>query len=155
MLSSTSEVITKQSLMTLHKLDSFIRETQRLYPNNFLSSGRYVCVDTVLSDGTFLPKGTSIATPLYAISRDPAIFMEPEKFDPERFERLREEEESGGSRKGANPLRWSLTNVDPRENMNFGFGRHACPGRFLAASEVCFLSSLPSSIRPPEFSYTP
>lgn len=139
MLASTQDTISKQSLMHLHKLDSFLRESQRLHPNHVLVMSRYVGVDTTLSDGTVLPKGISVAMPVYAINRDPTIFEDPDRFDPERFERLRKQEDAEGSGAGwdsGSGTRWSLTHTDPVENVNFGYGKHVCPGRFLAASEV-------------------
>lgn len=124
--------------MRLPKMDSFIRESQRLCPNNLLGLSRYCNTDVILSDGTLIPRGTSIGMLLYAMNRDAEIWESAEHFDGERFEKLRQQSMDkirGSPGKGA--VRWSLTHTDPEVNMNFGYGLHACPGRFLAASEVC------------------
>ena len=136
MLATTQGNISKQNLMQLHKLDSFIRETQRINPGSLFVMIRYITSDSTLTDGTLLPMGSSIAAPLYAMNRDPVLFEDPEKFDPERFEKLRMEEANSVNSKLSNGLRWTLTHSDALENANFGYGKHACPGRFLAASEV-------------------
>jgi len=79
-----------------------------------------------LPSGFEIPKGTRLGIPANA-SWDPSIFPEPEKFDPYRFVRLREQpgEED----------RWQLTTLRS-EQIAFGHGKHACPGRFLAANEI-------------------
>lgn len=80
-----------------------------------------------LSDGTVIPKGDII---LVSCSKmwDPTIYPDPEKFDPYRFLKLREvsvENESLGQFVSPSP-----------QHMGFGFGKHACPGRFFAAAEM-------------------
>lgn len=81
--------------------------------------------NVTLSDGTVLPKG-SLCIVLADFS-DPNVYPEPEKFDPWRFVTARE-------RPGEENA-WHMVTVAP-EQMTFGIGQHACPGRFFAANEV-------------------
>ena len=82
--------------------------------------------DIDLPDGFHIPMGTRLGVSSHA-SWDPKIFPNPEKFDPFRFVRLREQP-------GQENV-WQLTTTRP-EQIAFGHGQHACPGRFLAANEV-------------------
>jgi len=80
---------------------------------------RVITEDWKLSDGFVIPANTTIGVPTQAISMDPEIYEEPEKFDGFRFTKLREDPAIAGKANYAssNPV-----------SMNFGFGRHACPG---------------------------
>lgn len=57
----------------------------RLYPpipNLFrVSTAAYTIPDTNIT----LPTGMVVSIPTYAMHRDPSIYPEPEKFDPDRF----------------------------------------------------------------------
>jgi cytochrome P450 len=66
---------------------------------------------------------------------DPKTFTEPQKFDPMRFYRLREEQESADDDQKHNGAQNQLVSVT-NTNLVFGYGRHACPGRFFAANEL-------------------
>lgn len=37
------------------------------------------------ADGMVVPKGTTVAFMPYALHRNPVVFPDPEKFDPDRF----------------------------------------------------------------------
>lgn len=88
-----------------------------------------------LSDGTYLPAGTTIQVPWYPVTRDESIYPGADKYDPYRFYRIRT-----GTDGGEMPLKHSreqyqfasVTDTD----MAFGYGRHACPGRFFATAEI-------------------
>lgn len=82
--------------------------------------------DIQLPNGLHIPKGTKLGVAAGA-SWDPKIFPDPYKFDATRFLRLREQP-------GAENV-WQLTTTRP-EQIAFGHGKHACPGRFLAANEI-------------------
>ena len=89
---------------------------------------RKVLKPITLSNGTHLPAGTKLLAPLAGFSRDPALYPDPTTFDPLRFLRLREQSKSDSNR-------YQFTSLSDG-NMNFGAGRHACPGRFFAGNEV-------------------
>jgi len=42
-------------------------------------------VTSFVDDGKVIPKGTSIALNILELHRDPTVFPDPMKFDPERF----------------------------------------------------------------------
>ena len=59
--------------------------------------------------------------------QDPEIYPNPEKFDGYRFFRLRQE--------AGNEHRFQFAAPTP-EHFAFGYGKHACPGRFFASNQV-------------------
>ena len=79
----------KNSLTKLRKLDSFLRESQRINPPGIVSMSRSVQSDVVLSDGVTLPKGCLIACDSWSATRDSSLWTDPETFDGFRFEKLR------------------------------------------------------------------
>jgi cytochrome P450 len=79
-----------------------------------------------LNDGTEIAKGTALLIPNDWM-RDSTFYENPETFDPYRFLKLRQ---VPGREHSA-----ALVSVSP-EHMGFGFGKHACPGRFFAANEI-------------------
>lgn len=81
-----------------------------------------------LSDGTLLPAGTKVLAPQAGISLDERYFPEPEKFDALRFYKMRQESAEASNR-------WQFTSLNDT-NINFGAGKHACPGRFFAGNEI-------------------
>lgn len=74
-----------------------------------------------------IPANTTIGIPTQAISMDPKIYDNPTKFDGFRFEKLRQNPEQSGK------AQYAASN---HSSMSFGYGRHACPGRFFAANEI-------------------
>lgn len=110
-------------------------------------------VDTVLSDGTFIPKGSFLAANMSTIHHDPELYPEPNEFKPWRFFEMREKSaEEAVKHQAVN------TSVD---YLTFGHGRHACPGRFFAINELkammCYLvmnydiRAEKAGVRPPNF----
>jgi cytochrome P450 len=81
-----------------------------------------------LSDGTQLPPGTKVVAPQAGISRDERYFPDPERFDALRFYHMRQESDEASNR-------WQFTSLNDT-NINFGAGKHACPGRFFAGNEI-------------------
>ena len=84
--------------------------------------------DITLSDGTHLPTGTNIEVPAYTIQMDPSVIPNPEKFDGFRFYNIRQ-----SSAEEANRNQFVTVSMD---SLNFGYGKHACPGRFFASNEL-------------------
>lgn len=136
----------KISLYKLVLMDSTIKESQRLKPiaisklprssrtrerrlTLILAPMRRLATkDVLLSDGMFIPKNTTVLFPADAMW-DPDFYENPQEFDPYRYMRMRE-----------SPNRQAQTAaqlVSPSPNhLGWGFGQHACPGRFFAANEL-------------------
>jgi len=72
-------------------------------------------------DGYFIPKGSLVFANIWAMLRDPDVFPEPDRFNPERY--LEKVDEETARRR------------DPRVFV-FGFGRRRCPGAHLVESSV-------------------
>ncbi|QBZ61960.1 hypothetical protein PoMZ_10833 [Pyricularia oryzae] len=116
----------KTSLTSLRLLDSAVKEAQRLKPVQNVSMQRLVTEDTTIEGGYTLRKGELVGVDTHPL-RDPAKWPEPETFDPYRFYKARKQ--PGGEHKA------QLVSVSP-DHLTFGYGKHACPGRFFAANEV-------------------
>ncbi len=86
-----------------------------------------------LSDGTHLPAGTKLLAPQAGVSRDQRYYEAADTFDSLRFFRLRQQSDEDANR-------WQFTSINDT-NMNFGAGKHACPGRFFAGNEVKMMLS--------------
>ncbi|KAF9047972.1 cytochrome P450 [Rhodocollybia butyracea] len=71
-------------------------------------------------EGYRIPKGATVFANLWAILNDGRIYPEPEKFDPDRYNRAVPEEN---------------INMDPRKVV-FGFGRRICVGQHLAEASL-------------------
>jgi len=119
----------KAMLLSMHKLDSLIKESQRLSPVFLLTFNRILPCAVTLSNGIQLPAGTRVAVPQHAILNDPLEVPggDPNVYDPWRYAKLREDPE--------NAQRYQFAMVDSR-NMAFGYGKYSCPGRFLVATEI-------------------
>ncbi|EMT61125.1 cytochrome P450 [Fusarium oxysporum II5] len=120
-------------LQSMKKMDSFLKETLRVHPATMASFQRKVLKPFTLSSGQVIPAGVTIEIPAVAVSSDSNVFPQADKFDPLRFYKLRTEAKDGGSvEKAANNQFVSVN----QSSLTFGYGRHACPGRFFAANEI-------------------
>jgi len=118
---------TKSAIGKLRKVDSFLRESQRLSGNGAFSVRRKVLKDFTFSNGTTIPAGCMIGIPHRSVHCDPENYSDPEIFDGFRYSKMRENE--GESTKHG------MATLAP-DYLIFGQGRHACPGRFFATNEV-------------------
>ena len=133
-LEANNGVMTAQALYQMKLLDSVKRESQRQNPSNMVRMQRCVLKSVRLSDGTRIPAGTSIAVPALLTLRDSSLYADTSNYDPYRFARLR----AGDS---PDPMHYASKEMYQfisvtKENMGFGYRRHACPGRFFAANEI-------------------
>ncbi|PHH78829.1 hypothetical protein CDD80_6200 [Ophiocordyceps camponoti-rufipedis] len=120
----------KQSLGKLAKMDSFLRESQRMNPPSLLGFHRIVQDPSgiTLNDGLHIPYGTHIAIAPHSVSSDPTIINQPETFNALRyFERRRENTTEA--------TRHQHVTAD-KDHLHFGYGTWSCPGRFLASAEL-------------------
>ncbi|CCL98543.1 uncharacterized protein FIBRA_00543 [Fibroporia radiculosa] len=112
---------TKVGIGKMWKLDSFMRESQRL---NGISG---TLKDVTLSDGTLIPAGTLCGAAAAGTHHDEENYNRPHLFDPFRFSDKRFDEDE--------QVKHQYVTTSP-QYIPFGHGRHACPGRFFAANEL-------------------
>ncbi|KAI9685807.1 MAG: hypothetical protein M1820_010730 [Bogoriella megaspora] len=117
----------------LLKMDSVLRESQRMSPPTILGMKRLFKQPYTFSDGTHVPEGSYTCLATYAIENDPEHTPNPENFDGLRNYRKRiqkmwslDETSQGGSNE------FKFTSLEPTV-LNFGYGKSACPGRHFAS----------------------
>ncbi|KAK7402713.1 hypothetical protein QQX98_011535 [Neonectria punicea] len=115
----------KTSLHNLKLMDSVLKESQRLKPNQIVGMHRRAMEDIELSDGTKIARGSATAVSAEKMW-DPTVYPNPNEFDGYRYYRARE---SGGD--ATNQLVSTSTS-----HLGFGHGMHSCPGRFFASNEA-------------------
>ncbi|KAK7753718.1 hypothetical protein SLS62_004341 [Diatrype stigma] len=151
----------KRTLAAMPKLDSVMRESQRVNSFVTVATNRTVVnpKGVTTPSGIHLAKGTTVCTPSYPVFHDPSIYPEPHVFKPFRFAEKRAAAEvaeaeaeakvgavgEGGDNQNNNSgskssayvqrARQAFATTSP-EYLAFGHGRHACPGRFFASSEL-------------------
>ncbi|TDL22833.1 cytochrome P450 [Rickenella mellea] len=118
---------TKEAMTKMRKVDSFLKETQRVNGLSFLSTLRLAVDDYTFSDGTFIPKGTLMSVASAATHNDPELYENANEFQGFRFADLRED--------GVGDVKHQMVSTSP-EYLPFGHGSYACPGRFFAANEL-------------------
>ena len=72
--------------MEMEYLDMVLSETLRLYP--IANRLERVSKKDVEIDGVFIPKGSTVMIPSYALQHDPQHWPQPEEFSPERYQNL-------------------------------------------------------------------
>ncbi|KIJ21932.1 hypothetical protein PAXINDRAFT_165267 [Paxillus involutus ATCC 200175] len=116
---------TKNSMTMLIKMESFLRESQRVNGTSLLPIIRKAMDDITFSDGTTIPTGTHLAVAAVPMHLDDRFYPNASTFDPFRFSEMRGEGESQEKYKLAS------TNLS---YLVFGHGKHACPGRFFVST---------------------
>ncbi|KAI0004374.1 cytochrome P450 [Xylariaceae sp. FL0662B] len=133
-LAANGGIMTTHALFEMKLLDSAMKESQRMNPGSLIRFPRYVAKPVTLSDGTRLPAGSMIETPHALAMTDSTVFENPEEWDAHRFVNLR-----NGTSKDLlgykNKEQYQFATVT-KDFMHFGYGRHACPGRFFAAHVI-------------------
>ncbi|KAL9624639.1 MAG: hypothetical protein Q9160_001304 [Pyrenula sp. 1 TL-2023] len=156
---------TKQSLhiSRTSKLDSYMKESQRLNPAflstllvsvcfllfhvffthgvpvlifspNPVTHSRLTVHPITLSSSLHIPASTHLLTPASEVSLDPDIYPDsPHTFRGFRFSDLRALNSS--TDKDNNGAKFQFTATSPQA-LHFGYGPHACPGRFFASTVI-------------------
>ncbi|RAK90790.1 putative cytochrome P450 [Aspergillus costaricaensis CBS 115574] len=125
---TTGWIDTADSYSKLHKLDSVLRESQRLSPPTILGLKRLFKQPYTFSSGISINQGTYVALPVMAIENDPDHTVNPERFDGLRSYRMFQNMD--GSR--SNRVGHQFSTVD-KTVLNFGYGKTSCPGRHFAS----------------------
>lgn len=126
---------TKTALDKMERVDSFLRESQRLYPIGLSTSFYLLCIqiafqfcllaatstrkaleDFTFSDGTRVPAGTSVSASTTPTHYDGAYYEHPEVFNPWRFS---DPKSADNGRK-----KYGIVDISAG-HLPFGFGRHA------------------------------
>ncbi|CAA7268009.1 unnamed protein product [Cyclocybe aegerita] len=143
---------TKASLEKMRKVDGFVKESMRVSGVSCVTMIRKTLQPFMFSDGTTLPTGTVLCVASDARHLDPHLSSSssssssPEVFDGFRHSRLYEHHYGDSSPSFTTPTsgaswgtggtggstRFQLTTATP-DYLAWGYGRHACPGRFFAA----------------------
>jgi len=100
-------------------LGRVLNETLRLYSPAWILARESVAADVI--DGYPIPAGALLLVSPYAVHHDPALWPNPERFDPERFQPAAVE---------ARPKHWFLP---------FGAGPHLCIGKDFALMEALLI----------------
>ncbi|KAJ7451385.1 cytochrome P450 [Mycena latifolia] len=127
----------KAALGKMHKIDSFLRESQRLTGNGAsIALLRKVVAKEgfTFSDGTKIPYGAFVGVPGLEMQYDPDNYENPTTFDGFRFSRMREQR--GGPDEPSEGFFNRHMVTTGQDHVVFGHGHHACPGRFFAATEL-------------------
>ncbi|KAK7225222.1 hypothetical protein V2G26_013225 [Clonostachys chloroleuca] len=160
----------------LRKMDSVMRESQRLSPPSVIGMKRVFVRAHTFADGTHVPAGAYACMAIHAIENDESHTPDADRFDGLRsfrtWEEEREKQMAGKSKASAinsssgNPF---LFETPTPTSLNFGYGRTACPGRSFASHAIKMVlvklfgdyefQFLPGSGRPPnvmahEFMFT-
>lgn len=72
------------AIMEMTYIEQVIEESMRLNPP-VATLHRIASKDYKLPNGAIIAKGTKVIVPNLAFQRDPEIFPDPLKFDPDRF----------------------------------------------------------------------
>ena len=112
------------TLANMPYLKACVRETLRLYP--VLSVVNRIPAEDIVLSGFHIPAGTQLDFLCHVMGRDETVFIDAEKFQPERWLRNKED-------------RKFTEAVHAFSSTPFGFGTRMCLGRRIAEMELHLL----------------
>ncbi|RDA83995.1 hypothetical protein CP532_6962 [Ophiocordyceps camponoti-leonardi (nom. inval.)] len=125
----------KEALLSLIRLDSSVRESQRLSNFHTTLIERVVVSPAGLQipgSNWILPKGVHLTVNLHGSQHDPEIYDDADAYDALRFARIRQ-----CRKEGVRDDKLPLGMVSMNDHyFPFGHGRFICPGRFFVAHEL-------------------
>ncbi|XP_077528127.1 cytochrome P450 3A28-like [Haemaphysalis longicornis] len=102
-----------EGLSKLSYTNQVLSETLRMYPPAITFTTR--CAEEDYQCGSYLiRKGTSVMVPLYQLHHDPLLWVDPEKFDPDRF--------SPENKHLVNPIAYQPFGLGPRMCVGYRLG---------------------------------
>jgi len=131
--SGSTDLTTPSKLISLPYLRAVVDETLRLAPPVPSLLPRQVLKGGITIDGNFIPEGTIVGVPAYAIHRNPEYFPEPEKFIPERWLATEDPSDTTSTDVPRKPQSVSLAR---QAFVAFSQGSRGCIGRQLAYYEL-------------------
>ncbi|KXN85666.1 Ent-kaurene oxidase [Leucoagaricus sp. SymC.cos] len=155
---------TKSSIDKMRLIDAFIKETMRLDPNALnpdfpgLTMARKCRRPVTFSDGTTIPQNALLFVGSQLLHTDARYYPRPSEFNPQRFVSSLESDFrppqispapssdsyipisswASTSSSTASPVSLTLP-ATSSTFLGWGHGKHACPGRFFAASVMKFV----------------
>ncbi|KAF5505788.1 Efflux pump aflT [Colletotrichum siamense] len=117
----------KSWLSQVPKMDSFMKESQRLHAASLVTLTRKVLKPMTTSSGLHFPAGSQISYMTDAVNLDPKRWSDPEKFDGLRFYNMKMNVETESQQV---TLSYSYSGFPGQ--LNFGYGVQACCGRHYA-----------------------
>lgn len=129
-LPTANTKFTAETQENIPYLKACIKETLRMYPV-IIGNGRSLQSDTEIG-GYHIPKGTHVIFPHLVVSNTEEYFSEPQRFEPERW--LKKKDESTKC-----PIKQDK--IHPFVSLPFGYGRRSCLGRRFAETELQILLS--------------
>ncbi len=81
--------LTMEHLKQMPYLEHILKETERMYPP--VPAGFRGVIETCEFNGYTIPKGWMALYPINVAHRDPAVYRDPDRFEPERFAPDRDE----------------------------------------------------------------
>jgi cytochrome P450 family 619 len=102
-------------------INAIVKETMRWRPVTPLAFPHALSQDDVVG-GYLLPQGTTVFLNVWGLHHDPAVFPNPDRFDPSRFE--------GRTKLAADYA--ASADYAQRDHYIYGAGRRICPGIHLS-----------------------
>ncbi|KAI4234819.1 MAG: hypothetical protein LQ349_003546 [Xanthoria aureola] len=115
--------VDKDNYDNMPLMDSFLKETARVYPTVILTMPRKVLWPFKFADGTMVPKDNWIVVPSQALMQDEQFYSEADKFNGFRF----------ASADGKTASSSSQFSTPSFEFPFWGGTKRPCPGRFYVA----------------------
>ncbi|KAL8233227.1 hypothetical protein R6Q57_003005 [Mikania cordata] len=116
--------IDEKDIESMPYLNAIVKELLRKHPPTYFSLTHSVIEPTKLA-GYDIPMGTNVEIYIPGIGEDPKLWINPDRFDPDRFL-------SGGESA-------DITGVSGLKMIPFGVGRRICPGLGMATVHVSLM----------------
>ncbi|XP_044477524.1 cytochrome P450 78A9-like [Mangifera indica] len=118
-----SRPLIESDIQSMTYLPAVVKEVLRLHPPGPLLSWARLAITDITVDRYHVPAGTTAMVNMWAITRDPQVWVDPLKFMPERFL--------------CGDVEFSVMGSDLRL-APFGSGRRTCPGKALGLATATF-----------------